>query len=72
MNYMEIFKEHYREVFSRCTASELVQQEERLSRLIDDDEFSYSLLIDEALAMYELLRNECVRRVSLFGKSQSD
>lgn len=65
MNYMDIFKEHYKEYFRSMSASRLVEQEERLSRLLDDDEFSHVLLIDEAIAMYELIRDECVCRVCL-------
>ena len=69
MEYMEIFKAHYKEHFSRSTSSKLVENEERLSLLLNDDTFSYSPLIDEALAMYELIRDECVRRVSRMAKS---
>ena len=68
MDYMEHFKEHYKEHFGRISSTQLVIEEERISRLLDDDEFSYSLLIDVALAMYELIRDECVRRVSKFSK----
>lgn len=70
MDYMDIFKEHYKEYFRGISSSRLVEQEERLSKLLDDDEFSHVLLIDEAIAMYELIRDECVCRVCV--KASSD
>ena len=39
MDYMEHFKEHYKEHFGRISSTQLVIEEERISRLLDDDEF---------------------------------
>lgn len=68
MDYLEQLKKFYQDYFSTCAFSELVRREDQLSRLIDDDSFSYTLLIDEALLLYELVRDECVRRIALLAK----
>ena len=69
-DYIDYMKTFYKDYFSGCSASELVRNEDQLSRLIDDDSFSYTLLIDEALMLYELVRDECVRRVALMAHSR--
>ncbi len=69
-DYMESMKEFYRNYFSGCSASELIRHEDQLSRLVNNDKFSYTLLIGEALMLYELVRDECVRRVALMAHTQ--
>lgn len=69
-DYMEYLKEFYKDYFSACTLSELVRREDQFTRLLDDDAFSYTLLIDMALALHELVRDECVRRVALLAHEQ--
>lgn len=69
-DYVEAMKNFYKDYFSRCSALELVRNEDQLSRLIDDDAFSYTLMIDDVLMLYELVRDECVRRVALLAHSQ--
>ena len=69
-DYIDYMKTFYKDYFSGCSASELIRNEDQLSKLIDDDSFSYTLLIDEALMLYELVRDECVRRVALMAHSQ--
>lgn len=70
MGYMDSFREHYKDVFGGMSASGLVIHEERLSRLLDNDEFSHVILIDEAIALYEIVRDECVKRVAILASSE--
>ena len=69
-DYMDYVKDFYTDYFKHCSAAVLVQREEEFSKLIDDDFFSESLLIDETFLLYELVRDECVRRVALMAHSQ--
>lgn len=64
MDYMKAFREYWQERFSHSKASHLVKVEQWLSDFIDSDLFEDSILSDEALAMYELVRDECVKRVA--------
>ncbi|WP_143469180.1 hypothetical protein [Lachnoclostridium sp. An14] len=63
MGYLESFEEHYRRFFSALSLCELVQFYHGLSKILDDDICS-SVLTDEVLLLYDLIRDECVRRVS--------
>lgn len=64
MDYMEMFSEYWKERFKYFKASRLIEAEQWLSTFIDSDLFEDSMLSDEALAMYELVRDECVHRVA--------
>lgn len=64
-DYVESMKEYYQNYFRHCSASSLVLFESHFSKLIDDDFFEETLLIDDVLMLYELVRDECVRRVAL-------
>ena len=69
-DYMDYVKDFYTDYFKHCSAAELVKREDEFSKLIDDDFSADSLLLDETLLLYELVRNECVHRVSLMAHSQ--
>ena len=64
MKFQEQFKEDYKQWFSEMSAKQLVMYEENLSKYIDSDLFENSLLADEVLILYDLVRDECVYRVS--------
>ena len=70
MDYMDSFREYYKERFRSSSASALVEQERLLSELIDNDDFISVWLMDEIIVLYELVRDECVCRVALIAKSE--
>lgn len=69
MGYMDSFRDYYTERFSGSSASTLVEQEDLLSKFIDNDDFISLWLMDEAIAMYEIVRDECVKRVAILASS---
>ncbi len=58
------FEEYHKELFSHWEASSLVEQEALLSQIIDSDLFDNFVLIDEVILLHDLIRNECVNRLS--------
>lgn len=64
MDYKEMFSQYWEERFRYFKASRLIEAEQWLSVFIDSDLFEDSMLSDEALVMYELVRDECVKRVA--------
>ena len=64
MEYREHFKHYYSEWLKGFSISRLVEVEENIGRLIDCDLFSEFLLSDETILLYELVRDECVCRLS--------
>lgn len=64
---MDSFREHYKRFLSTSKLITLVEQENFLSRMIDDDIVIESLLIDEVIILYDLVRDECVRRVAMMA-----
>lgn len=64
MNLRKEFSEYYKEWFSRWNASSLVEQEQVLSDLIDSELFMDFILNDEVILLYDLIRDECVRRLA--------
>lgn len=60
-----VFREYYEDYFRDCKVSSLVKQEDILSRLIDSDLFDDFVLADEVILLYDLIRDECVRRLAL-------
>lgn len=64
MKFQEQFKEDYKQWFKEMSAKQLVKYEQNLSQYIDSDLFEDSLLADEVLVLYDLVRDECVYRVS--------
>lgn len=64
MMYFDSFREYYKRLLSTVKLSTLAQQEEILSRMIDDDTVADSYLIDEVVLLYDLVRDECVRRIA--------
>ena len=67
MSYLDSFCEHYKKFLSTSKLSTLAEQEKLLSRMIDDDIVFNSLLIDEVIILYDLVRDECVRRVVMMA-----
>lgn len=62
--YFEHFQEHYKERLSRMSDSSLVLYEDNLSQIISGELFRDCFLADEISVLYELIRDECVRRVA--------
>ena len=69
MKFQEQFKEDYKQWFKEMSAKHLIKYEQNLSQYIDSDLFEDSLLADEVLILYELVRDECVYRVSKLAES---
>ena len=70
MNLREEFTKYYKDWFSSWNASNLIKQEQLLSDLIDSDLFMDFILCDEVVLLYDLIRDECVRRLALSCKSE--
>lgn len=64
--YNERFNDYYTDFLSRCSAKQLVKFEQGVSKFIDSDLFEDSILSDEMVALFELIRDECVHRVAGF------
>ena len=61
----KVFREYHKEYFSHWNVSSLVEQEEVLSKLIDSDLFQEFILADEIIVLYDMIRDECVKRLAL-------
>ena len=59
--------ELYVEWFKSFSNDNLVRNIRIMESLIDNDDFGKSLFIDEGIQMYNLLLDECVRRVSVLA-----
>lgn len=59
--------ETYKTWFASFSNTTLVHHVAVLEALIDNDDFAESFFIDEAIQFYNLLHDECVRRVSLLS-----
>lgn len=67
MEYRKLLIEHFEEMFASMSPKQLVKTEDWLSKFIDSDLFEDSLLADEVTYLYESVRDECVKRVSLIA-----
>lgn len=69
---MSVFSEkqlcQYREWLKGFTNFDLVRHIEVLERLLGTDDMLDSLLVDEAIALLDILRDECVRRISVLSE----
>lgn len=63
--FRKTFEEYHKELFSHWKASSLVEQEALLFQIIDSDLFDNFVLIDEVILLHDLVRDECVRRLSV-------
>jgi len=68
MEYRKLLIEHFEERFASMSPKQLVKTEDWLSKFIDSDLFEGSLFADEATYLYESVRDECVKRVSLIAE----
>ena len=66
-DYREIAKKHYADFFKKSSSSSLVKYEDQLSKMIDSDFMCETFLFDMVIVLYELVRDECVRRVSFMS-----
>lgn len=64
MQNLKQFVAYYSEWLKGFDNDSLVKYEENLSDFIDCDLYDGFLLADEVNILYELIRDECVRRVS--------
>lgn len=64
LGYLEHFTEHYKDWFKGMHIKRLVECEENLSSFIDCDLFGSFILSDEVILLYDMVRDECVRRVA--------
>lgn len=71
-DFLERYKIYYRNQVLDWPNSCLFQQEALISRLIDSDDYSNLLSFDEITALYDIIRDECVRRVGLPYSSVPD
>lgn len=62
------FEKHYQEWFRGFNAKRLVECEQNLSNFIDSDLFCDFILSDEVILLYDLIRDECVRRVAIMSQ----
>lgn len=69
MKFEQQFEQDYRQWFKGMHVKQLVEYEQNLSAFIDSDLFDGFVLADEVLMLYELIRDECVYRVSKFAES---
>ena len=60
-----VFKEYHKDYFSHWRISSLIEQEHVLSQLIDSELFPNFVLADEVIMLYDLIRDECVKRLSM-------
>lgn len=67
--FRDAFKEYHKELFSHWKSKSLVEQEAILSQLIDSDLFEHFVLIDEVVLLYDMVRDECVKRLELSVKA---
>lgn len=72
VKYNRMFAEYWEKRYTDYSLSHLVQDEQWLSRFIDSDAFTESPLSDEVLEMFDLVRNECVRRVAMMSDCSFD
>lgn len=67
--YDECFSEYWRERYRHYDVCSLVRDEAVLSAIIDSDLSNDCPLIDEILLLYEIVRDECVNRVSYISNT---
>lgn len=60
---MDEIRDKYIQFSMRLSDYRLVECIENIERLIDSDDFNESFFIDEAFIIYDVFRDECVRRV---------
>lgn len=70
--FNRMFREYYEHYFSDWKVSSLVKQEDILSHLIDSDLFCDFVLADEVILLYDLVRDECVRRLAMRIEAEED
>ena len=67
--FEDVFSEYWKGRFESFSLSNLVFYENSISKFIDSGFCEDFLLVDEILALYELIRNECVHRCELMAES---
>ena len=59
------YSDKVKDIVTAKANSYIAAQEEILSKLIDSDLFSDFVLADEVIILYDLIRDECVKRLAL-------
>ena len=62
--YDKSFEIYFREWLKDFRSHELVEHEQILCKMIDSDLVADSLLMDEVMILFNLIRDECVKRVA--------
>jgi len=69
MRYLEHFEEHYKNWFNDMHIKQLVQCEKDLSAFIDSDFYESFILGDEVETLYQIICDECIRRLHKFAET---
>ena len=62
--YREFFENYHKDWFSYWDSENLIEQAKVLAKMIDSDLVADSLLIDEVMILFNLIRDECVKRIA--------
>lgn len=62
--YREFFENFHEDWFSHWKSENLIEQAKVLAKMIDSDLVAESMLIDEVMILFDLIRDECVKRVA--------
>lgn len=58
------FIDYHKKIFSNWKTTTLVEQEKLLGQIIDSDMAEDFVLIDEVIELYDMVRDECVKRLA--------
>lgn len=68
---MQERENEFREQFRRYSNAILAEQTYIFERLLQTEEVNECLLVDDIIATYELLRDECVRRICMLAETEN-
>ena len=62
--YREFFENYHENWFSQWQSEHLIEQAKVLAEMIDSDLVADSMLMDEVVILFNLIRDECVKRIA--------
>lgn len=62
--YREFFENYHENWFSYWKSENLIEQAKILAEMINSDLVAESILMDEVMILFNLIRDECVKRVA--------